>query len=293
MSAKSSGHPVHIGRPIDNTQVYVLDAMLEPAPLGVPGELYIAGAGLAWGYLNRSAMTAEKFVSNPFGSHGTRMYRTGDLARWDQNGMLEYIGRADQQIKVRGYRIELGEIEVALRDCLGIAQAVVAAREQSETGRQLVAYVVAVNGNTPDVTAIRKKLSTRLPEYMVPGLFIVLESLPMLPNGKIDRKRLPEPRPTVQIHREPQTEQEKILCGLFADVLGLQQTGIDDNFFALGGHSLMATSLVSRIWSRMAVRIPVRAIFEAPTVAQLTKHSAFTELPVAEKYANPSAIKRK
>jgi acyl carrier protein len=255
--------------------------------------LYIAGAGLARGYLDRSAMTAEKFVSNPFGSHGTRMYRTGDLARWNQNGMLEYIGRSDQQIKVRGYRIELGEIEVALRDCPGIAQAVVAVREQGETGRQLVAYVVAVNGTTPDATAIRRELSTRLPEYMVPGLFVVLESLPMLPNGKIDRKRLPEPQPTVQIHREPQTEQEKILCGLFADVLGLQQAGMDDNFFALGGHSLMATSLVSRIWSRMAIRIPVRAIFEAPTVAQLAKHSAFAKSPVAEKYANPSAIKRK
>jgi amino acid adenylation domain-containing protein/non-ribosomal peptide synthase protein (TIGR01720 family) len=293
MSTKSSGQPVHIGRPIDNTQVYVLDAMLEPAPLGVTGELYIAGAGLARGYLGRSAMTAEKFVSNPFGSPGTRMYRTGDLARWNQNGMLEYIGRADQQIKVRGYRIELGEIEVALRDCPKIAQAVVAVREQGETGRQLVAYVVAVNGTTPDATAIRRELSTRLPEYMVPGLFVVLESLPMLPNGKIDRKRLPEPQPTVQIHREPQTEQEKILCGLFADVLGLQQAGMDDNFFALGGHSLMATSLVSRIWSRMAIRIPVRAIFEAPTVAQLAKHSAFAKSPVAEKYANPSAIKRK
>jgi acyl carrier protein len=284
---------VHIGRPIDNTQVYVLDAMLEPAPLGVTGELYIAGAGLARGYLGRSAMTAEKFVSNPFGNHGTRMYRTGDLARWNQNGMLEYIGRSDQQIKVRGYRIELGEIEVALRDCPKIAQAVVAVREQGETGRQLAAYVVAVNGTMPDVTAIRRELSTRLPEYMVPGLFVVLESLPMLPNGKIDRKRLPEPQPTVQIHREPQTEQEKILCGLFADVLGLQQAGMDDNFFVLGGHSLMATSLVSRIWSRMAIRIPVRAIFEAPTVAQLAKHSAFAKSPVAEKYANPSAIKRK
>ena len=293
MSAKSPGQPVHIGRPIDNTQVYVLDAMLEPAPLGVTGELYISGAGLAQGYLNRSAMTAEKFVSNPYGGQETRMYRTGDLARWNQNGMLEYIGRADQQIKVRGYRIELGEIEAALRDCPGIAQGVVAAREQGEGGRQLVAYIVAVNGTTPDVTAVRRELYTRLPEYMVPGLFVVLELLPMLPNGKIDRQRLPEPRLPVQIHREPQTEQEKMLCGLFADVLGLQQAGIDDNFFALGGHSLMATSLVSRIWSRMAIRIPVRAIFEAPTVAQLAEHSAFGKLPVAEKYANPSAIKRR
>ena len=295
VSAKSPGEPVQMGRPIDNTQVYILSRMLDPVPTGVTGELYIAGAGLGRGYLNRPAITAERFVANPFGAAGARMYRTGDLARWTANGFLEYIGRADQQMKVRGYRIELGEVESALRDCRNISQAVVAVREQGDSGRQLVGYVVAVDGNTPDLTALRRELSMRLPEYMVPNIFVVLDALPLLPNGKINRKHLPDPKPAAQVRREPQTEQEKLLCELFAEVLGIKQIGLDDNFFAMGGHSLMATSLVSRIWSRMQIRIPLRVIFAAPTVAQLAGHGAFNKPPAvsATKYANPSAIRRK
>lgn len=293
VSARLPGEPVSIGRPIDNTNVYVLDGKLEPVPLGVTGELYISGVGLARGYLKRPGMTAERFVANPFMSSGARMYRTGDLARWRPDGVLEYMGRADQQVKVRGYRIELGEVEACLRDCSHVRQAVVAAREHADSGNQLVAYVVPVDGNRPEAADLRRDVAKRLPDYMVPSLFVVLETLPLLPSGKIDRKRLPEPQFAAQVHRDPRTEEEKILCGLFTEVLGVPQAGIDDNFFALGGHSLMATSLVSRIWSRMAVRVPVRAIFEAPTVAQLAEHSAFTKPVAAAKYANPSAIRRK
>ena len=295
VSAKSPGEPVQMGRPIDNTQVYVLNRMLEPVPAGVTGELYIAGAGLGRGYLNRPAITVERFVAGPFGTAGARMYRTGDLARWTPNGFLEYIGRADQQVKVRGYRIELGEVESSLRDCRNISQAVVAVREQGDSGRQLVGYVVAVDEGAPDLTALRRELSMRLPEYMVPNIFVILDALPLLPSGKIDRKRLPGPKPVAQVRREPRTEQEKLLCELFAEVLGAKQIGLDDNFFVMGGHSLMATSLVSRIWSRMQIRVPVRVIFEAPTVAQLAGHSEFTKplAAPAAKYANPSAIRRK
>ena len=295
VSAKLPGEPVQIGRPIANTQVYILNRMLEPVPTGAAGELYIAGAGLGRGYLNRPAITAERFVASPFGTAGVRMYRTGDLARWSANGLLEYMGRADQQVKVRGYRMELGEVESALRDCRNISQAVVAVRQQGDSGGQLVGYVVAADGSTPDLTSVRRELSMRLPEHMVPNIFVVLESLPLLPSGKIDRKRLPDPKPVARVRREPQTEQEKLLCELFAEVLGVKQIGLDDNFFVMGGHSLMATSLVSRIWSRMQIRIPVRVIFEAPTVVQLAAHSAF-EKPLtapAAKYANPSAIQRK
>lgn len=293
VSARLPGDPVSIGRPIDNTNVYVLDPMLESVPIGVTGELYISGAGLARGYLNRPGMTAERFVANPFVNSGARMYRTGDLARWRPDGILEYMGRADQQVKVRGYRIELGEIEICLRDCPQVKQAVVAPREHVDSGKQLVAYVVPVDGNKPDAADMRRDVAKRLPDYMVPSLFVVLESLPLLPSGKIDRKRLPEPQFTAQVRRDPRTEQEKILCDLFAEVLGVPQAGIDDNFFAMGGHSLIATSLVSRIWSRMEVRVPVRTIFEAPTVAQLAEHAAFARPVAVAKYANPLAIRRK
>ena len=293
VSTRSPGEPVCIGQPIDNTNVYVLDDKLEPMPPGVTGELYISGAGLARGYLKRSGMTAERFVANPFGSSGTRMYRTGDLARWRPAGVLEYMGRADQQVKVRGYRIEPGEIEACLRDCPNVSQAVVVAREHPDSGQQLLAYIVPVDGNRPEPEDLRRDVARRLPDYMVPNVFVVLESLPLLPSGKIDRKRLPEPQTTAQVQRGPRTEQEEILCALFAGVLGVSQVGIDDNFFVLGGHSLMATSLVSRIWSRMAVRVPVRAIFEAPTVEQLAGHSAFTKPVAVAKYANPTAIRRK
>jgi amino acid adenylation domain-containing protein len=293
VSARLPGEPVSIGRPIDNTNVYVLDGLLDPVPKGVTGELYISGAGLARGYLKRPATTAERFVANPFASSGGRMYRTGDLVRWRPDGILEYIGRADQQVKVRGYRIELGEIEACLRDCPNVRQAVVASREHADSGEQLVAYVVRLDGNKPEEADMRRHVAKRLPDYMIPGLFVFLESLPLLPSGKIDRKRLPAPQPLTLVHREPRTEHEQILCDLFAEVLGVPQVGIDDNFFALGGHSLMATSLVSRVWSRMAVGIPVRAIFEAPTVAQLAEHSTFTKPVAVAKYANPSAIRRK
>ena len=284
-------HSIPIGRPIWNTQLYVLDESLQPVPTGVPGELYIAGAGLARGYLNRPSSSAERFVANPFGTPGTRLYRTGDLVRWLPEGVLDYLGRTDSQVKIRGFRIELGEIEAVLLQQPGIAQAVVLAREDSSATLQLVGYLVpaaessgartagvpstALDGgplrSTIDSTHLRQTLATQLPEHMVPAAFVVLPSLPLTANGKLDRKALPAPDFSSRSLRAPRTPQEEILANLFAEVLGLERVGIDDSFFDLGGHSLLITRLVSRIRSTLSVELPIRAPFEAPTVAELAQ----------------------
>ena len=263
---------VPIGKPIWNTRAYVLGEDLEPVPVGVKGELYIAGAGLARGYLGRSGMTAERFVADPYGEAGTRMYRTGDVASWRPDGNLEYWGRADQQVKIRGFRIELGEIESRLREGDGVRDAVVVAREEKGGDKRLVGYVVGEEGVKVDGGELRRGLQQVLPEYMVPAAVMVLEAMPLTPSGKVDRKALPAPdyaRAGGEGYRAPRTPEEEILCGLFGEVLGVERVGIEDNFFELGGHSLMGTQLVSRIRSVLGVEMAIRTLFEAPRVCDL------------------------
>ncbi len=263
---------VPIGSPINNTRAYVLDARLEPVPLGVVGELYVSGAGLARGYLNRPGLTAEHFIADPFGEPGTRMYRTGDLARWRADGNLEFLGRVDQQVKIRGFRIEPGEIEAALGANPSVREAVVIARGEGSQ-KQLVAYVVAEAGGeaTLDVSELRRVLRASLPDYMVPAAWVFLPALPLTPSGKVDRKALPEPEQqgSAVEGAGPRDALEEILVGLWGTVLKQPAPGIHDNFFELGGHSLLATQLVSRLRDALGMTVPVRWLFEAPSVAEL------------------------
>ncbi|MGW2710617.1 amino acid adenylation domain-containing protein [Streptomyces sp. NPDC001356] len=267
-----SGAGAPIGAPLGNVRTYVLNAGLEPVPVGVVGELYVAGASLARGYHGHSALTGERFVADPYGAPGTRMYRTGDLARWNADGQLEYAGRSDHQVKIRGLRIEPGEVEAVLTSCASVSQAVVVARASRGTGRRLVAYVTA-HGPREEVTAdrLREELAGRLPDYMVPSAFVVLGRMPLTPNGKLDRSALPEPDLGAGAYRAPRTPQEEVLCGLFAETLGTERVGIDDSFFDLGGHSLLVTRLTNRILMLLGVRLPLRAVFETPTVAGLAR----------------------
>ncbi|MFE9640729.1 amino acid adenylation domain-containing protein [Nocardiopsis alba] len=264
--------PVTIGRPMANTRVYVLDADLGPVPPGVPGDLYIAGAGVGLGYLGRFDLTAERFVADPFAAEpGARMYRTGDLARWNHDGTLDFLGRADFQVKVRGFRIELGEIETALAAVDGVGQAVVTAREDADGHSRLVAHLTA--GGEADVSSLRAELSTRLPGYMVPSSFVIMDALPLTANGKIDRNALPDPA-TVETAtvrdtgRDPATEAERALCEVYAEVLGLDKVGADEDFFALGGDSVLTLRLVGGA-RRAGWVVTGRQVFRNPVVADL------------------------
>ncbi|HEY9348323.1 MAG TPA: amino acid adenylation domain-containing protein, partial [Inquilinus sp.] len=264
--------PVPLGRPIWNTQLYVLDPGLQPVPVGVNGELYLAGANLARGYINRSTLTAERFVANPYGPFGSRMYRTGDLVRWRPDGTLDFLGRIDHQVKLRGFRIELGEIEAALIRSDAVVQAAVIDREDRSGDRTLAAYVVLQPGAALDPAALRQELARHLPDYMVPTTFTALDALPLTPSGKLDRKALPAPeRQSSTGHVAPRTPLEEILAGLFAETLGLASVSIHDNFFDHGGHSMLATRLVSRIRSTLGAELPIHTLFGASTVAELAE----------------------
>ncbi|MFE3698557.1 non-ribosomal peptide synthase/polyketide synthase, partial [Nocardia tengchongensis] len=258
---------VPIGAPVFNTQVYVLDARLNPVPVGVAGELYLAGDQLATGYVARPDLTADRFVANPFGA-GARMYRTGDLVTWTGNGELEYLGRTDFQVKLRGLRIELGEIESALTALSAVAQAVVVVRHDERTGDQLVAYLIAADGHL-DLDAVKDVLSEQLPAYMVPAAFMVLDAFPLNASGKLDRKQLPAPTFAAKVFRAPATPVQQTVAGVIADVLGLDRVGLDDDFFELGGNSLIATQVIARLSAALDADIPLRALFEASTVASL------------------------
>ncbi|MFI6685146.1 amino acid adenylation domain-containing protein [Streptomyces sp. NPDC050485] len=271
------GARVPIGRPMDTMRAYVLDAALHPVPTGARGELYLAGAGLARGYWNRPAATAERFVACPFGAPGERMYRTGDLARWTRDGRLEFAGRVDDQVKIRGFRIEPGEIEGVLGHHPDIGQVKVMVRQEVAGGLTLVAYVVPAGGRAPDPDAVRELARAELPPHLVPDLCVVLDRFPLTANGKVDHRALPVPRAAATAGRAAQSPAEELLAELFAGILGRGTVGADDDFFALGGHSLLATRLVSRIRTVLGVELPVRALFEAPTVATLARR-----LPGAE-----------
>jgi amino acid adenylation domain-containing protein len=262
---------VPIGRPIWNTQMYVVDSMTMPCPIGVAGELCIGGVGLAIGYWKRPDLTAEKFVPNPFAREaGARMYRTGDLARWRADGALEYLGRIDHQVKVRGFRIELGEIETALAARPEVAAAVVVARGEGLSDKRLVAYVVARSQTTVDVEALKTELRRTLPEYMVPSVFVVLDALPLTPSGKVDRKALPAPdaavrRPFVP----PRSPTEAFLAKTFGELLAVDSVGVEDEFFSLGGHSLLVPRVVDAVRATLEKDIDVRTVFLAPKLADL------------------------
>ncbi|HEY0737422.1 MAG TPA: amino acid adenylation domain-containing protein [Herpetosiphonaceae bacterium] len=286
---------VPIGRPIANTQLYVLDTQMQPVPIGVPGELYVGGLGLARDYLHRPELTAERFVPHPF-SHtpGARLYKTGDQVRYRPDGAIEFLGRIDQQVKLRGFRIELGEIQAVLRQHEAVRDAVVVVRDDRPGDRRLVAYIVGEQANQPTnqptnqapsatlgedaVPGLRAFLQQRLPEYMVPSAFVVLDALPLTPNGKLDRKALPVPQRDDTGQREafvaPRTDQEAVIAEIWESVLGIAPIGVEDDFFALGGHSLLATQMVTRLRHALGHSISLRLLFEAPTIAALVAHLA-------------------
>ncbi len=262
-----------IGRPIANTQIYILDQYNQPVPIGVPGELHIGGAGLARGYLNRRELTQEKFIPNPFNeTEGSRLYKTGDLVRYLPDGNINYIGRIGNQVKIRGFRIELGEIEAVLSQNGNIQVCCVIAREDTPGQKQLVAYIVPQKEVMPTTGELRQFLKAKLPEYMLPQAFVILEALPLTRNGKVDRHALPIPNLQSEIADKfvaPRNPIEETLFSIWTQVLRLESVGIHDNFFELGGHSLLATQVISRLQEAFGTALPLRSLFESPTIAEL------------------------
>ena len=290
---------IPIGRPITNTQIYILDSHLQPVPIGIVGELYIGGDGLAQSYLNRPELTAERFVSNIFDDKNKAIYenfssllnngrgnpaptfKTGDLARYLPDGNIEFLGRIDNQVKIRGYRIELSEIEAVLSQHPAVRETVVTVCEDVPDDKYLVAYIVTNSEQIPTqetqsfALQLRQFIKEKLPEYMLPKAYVILEFLPLTPNGKIDRRALPMPDSVTfdsPNYLAPRTQVEELLVEIWAKLLGKEQVGVSDNFFELGGHSLLATQLVSRIRDTFQIDLPVRNLFEAPTIEQLAKY---------------------
>ncbi|MEG5026528.1 amino acid adenylation domain-containing protein [Microcoleus sp. AT8-B1] len=283
-AVKNSPKTLPIGRPIPNARTYVLDANLQPVPIAVPGELYIGGAGVSRGYLNRSELNREKFIPDPFSSkQGVRLYKTGDLVRYLPDGNLEFLDRTDRQVKIRGFRIELGEIESTLSQHPDVQEAVILARDEDSGGKRLVAYLVLNSalsiGNSALIKNLRSFLREQLPDYMVPASFVFLEAMPLTPNGKVDFKAFPAPE-TNSLDADfiaPETLEEQVLAEIWAEVLGLKQVGINDNFFELGGHSLLATQLIAKVRDRFQVELSLRCLFQSPTVASLAATIAETK----------------
>ena len=297
--ARDGARVVPIGRPLPHAEAYVLDEAIQPAPVGVRGELYLGGDGLARGYLNRPQLTAEKFIPHPFsGEPGARLYRTGDLARLLPDGQLEFLGRADQQVKVRGYRIELGEIEAALRRHAGVRDALVVAGESGRGGKRLTAYVVpAQPASPPSASALRDFLTESLPDYMLPSAFVVLPEWPLTPTGKLDRRALPAPGTPRTAEREctaPRTPREQTLCAIWADVLKVERVGVHDNFFELGGDSILSIQVIARA-QQAGIAIAPQQMFERPTVAELAAAADGAGVPAQETletFAEDSATPR-
>jgi amino acid adenylation domain-containing protein len=281
---RATGFQRGIGRPIANTQIYILDPHGQPAPVGVAGEIFIGGAGVARGYLNRPELTTERFLADPFsGAEGARMYKTGDLGRWLAEGNIEYLGRNDFQVKIRGFRIELGEIEAALSAIDGVREAVVVAREAESGDKRLVAYLVAQDGAASTAAELRLALAGRLPDYMVPAAFVVLDAFPLTPNGKLDRKALPAPDQEARAlrgYQAPQGSTEQAIAEVWQELLGLEQVGREDHFFELGGHSLLVVDMIERLRER-AIVVDVRDVFVSPTVAYLAETAQNTTTATA------------
>ena len=286
MSGGRTGESAPIGRPIANTRIYILDRYGEPVPVGVAGEIHIAGAGVARGYWKRAELTAERFVKDPFVTDAAaRMYKTGDMGRWLKDGNIEFLGRNDEQVKIRGYRIELGEIEAALASHPGVREAVVMAREDEPGEKRLVAYYVAADEEVIGAEELRAHLLRKLPEYMVPAAYVRMERMPLTANGKLDRKALPMPEGdayAVRGYEEPQGEIEKKLAEIWTEVLKVERVGRQDNFFELGGHSLLAVRVISRlrqvwVWkwrSGICLRIPVLSDFARVWRVRHSYHAA-------------------
>jgi hypothetical protein len=287
---------VPIGRPISNLRVHILDRALRPVPMNVPGELFIAGAGLARGYLNRPDMTAERFIPDPFSTEpGARMYRTGDLSRYLRDGRIDFLGRADHQVKIRGFRIELGEIESALSRTEGVRDCCVVARDEASGSKRLVAYLVAEPGADVSNAALRLSLRKTLPEYMVPSVFVLLEELPLTPNGKVDRKALPAPggarADDNNAYVAPRTPTEESVANVWRALLGLERVSVTENFFELGGHSLLATQAVAKVGEAARMELPLLMMFESPTVEGFAAAVDKLTAEAGEKRRGPSLTK--